>query len=404
MNKNKNNKKKQAKQPNKQVVKATPFRDAGKIVGSAGARFFGIPGLKDLGALLGTGIGRVFGSGDYEVVGMKPSKNVFSGQTPQFSTTKATNIVCHREYIGDINGTTNFTLQTFPINPGLSTSFPWLSGVASNYSQYRIHGLMYEFKPLITDFVTSGAPGVVIMSTNYNSDDPVFTTKRQMENSEFAVSIKPTEKVIHMIECDPKQTSINELYIRQSSPPTGQDLKTYDLGNFQLATQGNPTQLLGELWVTYCVEFFKPEVALISAGGSAHASRYNAVSTTVDFGIIQAANAGSISSVITPTVATYSGLIPSTKYMFVYTVQCSGTVSPATVTVTTGSTVASFMSGTTANSNTQTRGTGFNHILTLIARSDPNGTLVLTNGIGSTTVGGTVSVDMYLTYIDQNLN
>jgi hypothetical protein len=243
----------------KAKAKATPFADVGSIVGKQVGNFFKMPGLQGVGKWLGSGIGSIFGSGDYQIVGEQPKYNLLmNNQIPKFSTTDRTNIVCHREYLGDILGTAAFNNITYPLNPGMSQTFPWLSTIAQNYQEYRFHGLIFEFRPLITDFVTSGAPGVMVMATNYNADATAYTSRIQMENSEYAVSVKPTRDLIHGVECNSSQTVLNQLYVRTSTPPVGQDLRMYDLGLTQIATQSNPVQNLGELWVSYCVEFFKP--------------------------------------------------------------------------------------------------------------------------------------------------
>lgn len=258
-NKQRNRKQKlaQSKTPAK---KPTPFADAGTIVGSKVSTMFNVPWAKGVGRWLGSGIGQIFGSGDYTLVGSKPEYNVLTNgnQIPQFGTKHQTNFVCHREYLGDIQGSASFNLASYPLNPGIATTFPWLSSIAHNYQEYRFHGLIFEFRPLITDFVTSGAPGVVIMATNYNADAPQYTTKQDMENSEYAVSVKPTRDLMHGVECAVNQTVLPQRYVRTGSVPTGQDLRLYDIGTFQFAKQGNPVQLLGELWVSYAVEFFKP--------------------------------------------------------------------------------------------------------------------------------------------------
>ena len=247
--------------PTPKKKKNKPFATVGQTLGSAVGSMFGVPSIgSGVGRWLGKGIGSIFGSGDYQMVGQNPSYNVLTNgaQIPKFSTTRATNIVSHREYLGDITGTAAFLNRSFPLNPGVATTFPWLCTIAQNYQQYKFHGLIFEFRPLITDFVTNGAPGVVVMATNYNSDVAAYTTKQEMENSEYAVSVKPTCSLMHGVECAANQTVLSELYVRSGTPPTGQDLRLYDLGNFQFATQSNPVQNLGELWVSYTVEFFKP--------------------------------------------------------------------------------------------------------------------------------------------------
>jgi len=298
-NKNRNKRRvvavKQPKQNgNKPKKPVTPFSDVGAIVGSKLGSLLAMPYLKGVGKWLGSGIGQVFGSGDYQVVGAEPTYNVLmNSQIPKFSTTRQTNVICHREYLGDILGTAGFNNTAYPLNPGIAKTFPWLSVIAQNYQQYKFHGVIFEFRPLITDFVTNGAPGVVIMATNYNADATIYNTKQEMENSEYAVSVKPTRELLHGIECDSNQTTISELYVRTGATPAGQDLRLYDLGTFQFATQVNPIQNLGELWVSYCVEFFKP-ILPSDVGG-------NVLSAFTTRGAISSANPFG-TSVIVPLV------------------------------------------------------------------------------------------------------
>jgi hypothetical protein len=285
----------------KEKKRPTPFGDAGAIVGSGLGSMFGAPYLKGVGRWLGTGIGSIFGSGDYQVVGNRPEYNVIANgaQIPKFSTSKQTNIVCHREYLGDIQGTAAFTNRVFPLNPGMAETFPWLSTIAQNYQEYKFHGVIFEFRPLITDFVVNGAPGVVVMATNYNADAPAYFTKQAMENSEYAVSVKPTRELIHGVECAMSQTVLPQLYVRSGIPPANQDLRLYDLGNFQFATQTNPVQNLGELWVSYCVEFFKP-ILPTEVGGNVRGFIYigGGVTSTLPLGSATISTQGDLKVIV----------------------------------------------------------------------------------------------------------
>jgi hypothetical protein len=289
---NKNKKKGSARPSTAPAVKqakrkSTPFADTGAVIGRSIGGMFGNSKIgHGVGRWLGTGIGSIFGSGDYQMAGASPKYNALTAgnQIPKFSTTHQTNIVCHREYLGDFTGTTAFSNIQFPLNPGVSKTFPWLSTVAENYQEYKFHGLVFEFRSLITDFIPSGAPGVVIMSTNYNADAPVYQNKQQMENAEFAMSCKPTVNLIHGVECAMQQTVLPQLYVRTGSVPNNQDLRLYDQGTFQFATQANPAgQDLGELWVSYCVEFFKPILPTTSANGGGAVDHFicTPVATTI---------------------------------------------------------------------------------------------------------------------------
>jgi len=288
--------KKKPKQPrqNQRKAKKTPFGDVGHILGNAIGSMFGAD-FSGPGRWLGTGIGSIFGSGDYTVTGPVPKSNVLvnSAEIPQFSTTRQTNVVCHREYLQDWTGSSAFVNKPFKLNPGDESTFPWLSSIAQNYQEYKFHGLVFEFKPLITDYVTGGAPGVVIMATNYNASEAAYASKQQMENSEFAVSVKPTHNLMHGVECDPGQTPNPIKYVRDGTLATAEDAKLYDWGTFQFANQGSPSQLLGEIWVSYCVEFFKPIIPETVGGTITSSTRGGSIATgSAIFGEIQLYNKG----------------------------------------------------------------------------------------------------------------
>lgn len=181
-------------------------------------------------------------------------------------------IIRHKEYLGDINPSSTFNVTSFPINPGIEKSFPWLSQIASSFEEYEFRGLIFQFRSMSSDAVLASQAntslGTVIMATEYNVVLPSFATKAQMENHEFAISCKPSCSLIHPIECARGQTPVTRLFIRNQPVETGADPRLYDLGNFQIATQGmqnisDPTEnaSIGELWASYEIKFFKPKIS-----------------------------------------------------------------------------------------------------------------------------------------------
>lgn len=241
----------------------------GSIAGPVGTFLGGIGGAalgRVAGGLAGGGLGHVLGMGDYTV---QHNVLVAGDQVPSFgSAADRETVVYHREFITDIttSGTTGaFKIDTFPINPGLAQTFPWLSGVADNYEEYAIDGMIFEYKTTSSNAVaaTNNNPalGTVILATQYNSLSPVFTNKQQMENYEFGCSTNPSCSVMHAIECAPFLTPNHLLYIRDGSQNdiSSGDLRLYDLGKFSIATVGcqAPDAVIGELWVTYKVKLVK---------------------------------------------------------------------------------------------------------------------------------------------------
>lgn len=244
----------------KAVPKGT-FRGIGKAIGSA----YGVP---EAGATAGKGLASILGFGAYTV-----NKNsLMSGKIdegmspPAMHSTNSDVRVRHREYVTDIisSGTANtFKNESFSINPGRTDLFPWLSAVAANFQEYKIDGMVLEFKSVTGTAIASSTNttmGGVIMATNYNVLDQPFQNKIQMENCQYTTSAMTFQSFCHPIECDMKQNPLSTLYVRTGSPPSGSDQRLYDLGSFQIASWGvqGTSVVLGELWITYEVTLKKP--------------------------------------------------------------------------------------------------------------------------------------------------
>lgn len=250
-----------------------PFKGAGEFVGGLGASALfpeGGPLSTAVGSFLGGKIGhlvdKIVGFGDYQI---KSNSIMRGGMTaPQImNSVEAGGVVVRfREYVQDILATTVFTAQSFPLNPGQRKSFPWLSQFAKNFDQYRWRGIIWEFGSTSSDAVlssaTSSALGTVSMATDYDVLDATYSSKREMLNTMFANSSKPSNSFIHPIECKRAQTPMAVQYVRTGEYPEGGDPRFYDLGNTVIATEGMQaaTGAVGELWVTYEVEFFKQQV------------------------------------------------------------------------------------------------------------------------------------------------
>lgn len=185
-------------------------------------------------------------------------------------------IIRHREYIGDIvsaSAANTFNIQSFPLNPAQSSTFPWLSVIAQQFEEYMINGMVFEFKSTASDAIASStnlALGNVILATSYDPLNPPFSSQMEMLNYEYAQSCKVSESVMHMIECDPRQSPLTHLYTRPGTAPGNSDLRLYDFGAFYIATSGlQGTSInVGQLWVTYEFCFYKAKVSDSGQDGS----------------------------------------------------------------------------------------------------------------------------------------
>ncbi len=294
----------------------------------------------------------ISGHGDYAI----SSNSLLGGhQIPVFREGKRSIVIKHREYLTDIQSSTGFALQNFAINPGLAASFPWLSSIAENFEQCRWHGLIFEFRSTSGSAIasTNNALGAVIQSTEYNVNKPNFTSKQQMEAYEFSCSAKPSESFIHPIECAPAETQTGIFNIRQG-PVAGQELRMYDLGNYQIATLGMQAGsiTIGELWVSYEIEFLKPVLPLSLYSGNAARLSGGPYSATNYFGTIIPAFTGSFVPSISATGAGWDTVtFPANVMTGTYTVYMAWSGSSTlivtpTITHTNGTVLSKLALGT----------------------------------------------------------
>lgn len=245
------------------------IKTIGTLGGGAIGSAFGGPAGGALGSAVGGVAADLFkqitGMGDYNV--KNNSLFIQGDSTPMFRNSGRSVRITHREYISDIITSSvalSFKLNSFLLNPATSDTYPWLATIAQQFEQYRIHGMVFHFKSNSADALnsTNTALGSVIMATQYNVQLPVFTTKQQMENYEFACSSRPSCDLLHPVECDPSLTSFGPVFDIRLGGDDGGDQRLYDLGRFCLATVGMQAANvnIGELWVSYDIELLKPRM------------------------------------------------------------------------------------------------------------------------------------------------
>lgn len=245
----------------KQKVRQLPpgtFRKVGRKAG-------GLVGFGSAGGRLGSALAALTGHGDYQVVSnslMGRGQTSAAGLLFDKRGRRGVRFI-RREFIGNVTTSTTFVNRSYPINPGLASSFPWFSQIAANYDEWVPNGICYEFKSFLADFNgTNATLGNVIGGFEYDSLDPTYATKVEMESSVGAISLRGNQDGIFGAECSRMERSAPTLYTRTGSIPLGGTVTNYDLGNFQLATTGfsNSTDLAGELWITYDITLFKEQL------------------------------------------------------------------------------------------------------------------------------------------------
>ncbi len=202
------------------------------------------------------------GHGDYVTNSLMSGS---SQRTPSFGRSRV--VMSRRESLGIVYSSSTaglFSISKYTINPGLASTFPWLSNFTSSFESYKPLGIVFEFKSTSGESVgsTNTALGSVVMGVQYNSYAADPTTRIQLEGFPGAVSVAPFQDALCGVECKVGTRPGNSLLIRNAlvaSPASGTD-SLFDVGDFFIATEGcqGTSVALGELWVTYKIELFNP--------------------------------------------------------------------------------------------------------------------------------------------------
>lgn len=176
-------------------------------------------------------------------------------------------VVEHEEFIQEVNGSVAFTNSKLAINPGLYLTFPWLSRMAPMYESYTFEALEFSFQP---ESATT-ATGSVMLAMDYDSSDAAASSKTQLAAYRGYIRSAP------WAAC--KNTSSREdlkkrttYYVRTGTLSANEDIKLYDVGFLNLATNGQAnTAVVGELYVRYRVKFSTPQLDTLGLGSALYA-------------------------------------------------------------------------------------------------------------------------------------
>lgn len=217
-----------------------------------------------MGSGLGAALSKWLGAGDYQVSSnslvSRASQNI-----PYMHKTDQSVVIRHREFIATVASSEAYNVRhQFILNPGMESTFPWLSGIAANFQEYKWKGLVFHYVPTSGSAVSSTNPalGSVMMQTSYRSQDTPPNSKIEILNEYWSNETIPCDTMCHPVECDPRENPFSIHYVRSGNIPDG-DYLMYDLGVTYVAVQGMPAtgNAVGDIWVSYEVELKKPIVS-----------------------------------------------------------------------------------------------------------------------------------------------
>lgn len=202
------------------------------------------------------------------------------GNTRGQSMGKNTMIVSESEFVAAVTvaNQPNFNNVAYAINPGNSTLFPWLATIASRFEKYTFTRLNFVYKKEVSEFNTAGSAGKVMMSVDFDAADPAPTSKQQIEDTVPHADAMPSQSfALNLNSSDLAHPNTIARYVRVGGLPGAADIKTYDVGNFNIATQGITQNVeIGELHVNYTVKFEKPVLEATAAPANLSVSAYSA--------------------------------------------------------------------------------------------------------------------------------
>lgn len=237
---------------------------------------------------------KITGFGDYSVKG---NTLMTDNAPPMFQSSGQGIRISHREYLGNVQGSVDFALNSYDIQPGNNRTFPWLAQIAKHFEQYQLNGCVFEFRSTSGDAIasTNNALGVVVMATEYDVLDSPFKSKQNMQQSMFCCSGPTSRNLLHPVECDPSSLPTNCLYVRTESDSGSRDLRFQDLGKFQIATEGQQASVVvGELWISYDITLLKAQPPADDIFNDAVQYAITGVDTNNPFGTSQSLEPGSI--------------------------------------------------------------------------------------------------------------
>ena len=180
----------------------------------------------------------------------------------------------HRELIGNIQGSVNFTIQkTLILNPGLAESFPWLSPIANQWEKYRFNNLYFEYVPRCG----TQTVGSILMVPEYDVLDPSPTDDLAAAQYDGSKDSAPwANNSCHLLTQRMHDTP-NSRKLTRSGAVAGADYTNFDVGKFYLITSGMAdTSTVGRLWVSYDVVLYIPQSSGSSSAQLGRASAFSA--------------------------------------------------------------------------------------------------------------------------------
>lgn len=215
----------------------------------------------------------------------------------------------HSEFIGTLApaGTSWSVGLSYNVNPGMVFPFPWLSTEAAGFEKYHFKFLRYRYIARCSSN-TTGSVGIV---PDYDAADPVFTN--EADACQFSGMKEDNSWRPLTVNVDCTTMPKTGLFIRYGPLGANLDVKTYDMANVYVYSEGASGQL-GKMWVDYSVELMKPQSTPAHIGANATMAAVSGVSQANPFGTVNNLVNGTIIASVVGQVINLTNMINGREY------------------------------------------------------------------------------------------
>lgn len=205
----------------------------------------------------------------------------------------------HRELMDIIDMSITYEARAYRINPGVGATFPWLSGQAQGWEQYKFHSLQLRYLPTCS----TTEPGVIVMFVDYDPTDSAPTTVRDAMTNATATAGPVRNGSLVNTNTVALLGGLKAKYVEtQLSGPS--DPRSTDSGTFYIVTDGGNNVQVGAVWIEYDVEFMYPQRSTPSAYSQAVGNDASA-SLAAPFGVYVGEKIATAGHLIHDVVGTY---------------------------------------------------------------------------------------------------
>jgi len=187
------------------------------------------------------------------------STKIMTSTAPRFGSVGKSFVVRHRECIAPVFGsaTASYAVASYALNPGMGTTFPWLSGIATRFESYKYNQLRFEYVPQSS----TASTGYVDIVPDFDPSDAAPLNHMNASSYSGMVSVSTWAGVgVDVVRANLTNFAKSR-FVRTGALMPNLDLKTYDTGNLFVCTasQGSTNQI-GWLYATYTVVFTIPQI------------------------------------------------------------------------------------------------------------------------------------------------